>query len=70
MSKKALIVWGGWDGHEPKQVGAIVERELKTKGFKNIYLLGGGFYNFVWSSFNVEDCKDGLYFLVDHKDLY
>ena len=20
MKKKALIVWGGWDGHEPDQV--------------------------------------------------
>ena len=34
MSKKALVVWGGWDGHEPKQVGVIVERELKAKGFE------------------------------------
>jgi type 1 glutamine amidotransferase len=21
--KKALIVWGGWDGHEPKQVAEV-----------------------------------------------
>ena len=33
MSKKALIVWGGWDGHEPKQVAAIFERVLKDDGF-------------------------------------
>lgn len=34
MSKKALIVWGGWDGHEPKQVAAIFERVLKQDGFE------------------------------------
>ena len=33
MSKSALIVWGGWDGHEPKQVAEIFERILKEDGF-------------------------------------
>lgn len=33
MSKTALIVWGGWDGHEPKQVAEIFERVLKEDGF-------------------------------------
>ena len=32
--RKALIVWGGWDGHEPQQVAEIFERELKNKGFQ------------------------------------
>jgi type 1 glutamine amidotransferase len=32
--RKALIVWGGWDGHEPQQVAEIFERELKAKGFQ------------------------------------
>lgn len=32
--RKALIVWGGWDGHEPQQVAEIFERELKNKGFE------------------------------------
>jgi len=27
--QKALIVWGGWDGHQPKQVAQIFERVLK-----------------------------------------
>lgn len=31
---KALIVWGGWDGHQPKQVGEIIEKALKAKGFE------------------------------------
>ncbi|MFW5814729.1 MAG: ThuA domain-containing protein, partial [Spirochaetota bacterium] len=32
--KKALIVWGGWDGHEPQQVGSIAESILKDHGFE------------------------------------
>src|ERR1035438_3798581 len=32
--KKALIVWGGWDGHEPKQISAIFEKVLKGEGFE------------------------------------
>ncbi|MBN2301888.1 MAG: ThuA domain-containing protein [Lentisphaerae bacterium] len=31
--KRALIVWGGWDGHEPKQCVDIFGPWLKTKGF-------------------------------------
>ena len=31
--KKALIVWGGWDGHEPKQVGERFAACLKSEGF-------------------------------------
>lgn len=31
---KALIVWGGWDGHEPEQVAAIFERILKEEQFE------------------------------------
>ena len=30
--KKALIVWGGWDGHEPKQCADIVGAALKESG--------------------------------------
>jgi type 1 glutamine amidotransferase len=29
----ALIVYGGWDGHEPEPVSKIFEKELKAKGF-------------------------------------
>ena len=35
MSKKALIVWGGWDGHQPKQVAAIFDRVLREEGFES-----------------------------------
>ena len=32
--KKALVVWGGWEGHEPKAVGEVFERQLKQNGFE------------------------------------
>ena len=31
--QSALIVWGGWDGHQPKQVSEIFARVLKEEGF-------------------------------------
>lgn len=33
MNKSALIVWGGWDGHEPKQCADIFAPWLESKGF-------------------------------------
>jgi type 1 glutamine amidotransferase len=33
MARKALIVWGGWHGHEPEQVAQVFERTLETEGF-------------------------------------
>ena len=33
MSKTALIVWGGWDGHEPEQTSAIVRDLLTAQGY-------------------------------------
>ncbi|MBX3118016.1 MAG: ThuA domain-containing protein [Fimbriimonadaceae bacterium] len=32
--KKALIVWGGWDGHEPEKVAHFFEGILKDEGFE------------------------------------
>jgi len=32
--KSALMVWGGWDGHEPKQCVDIFAPFLQEKGFK------------------------------------
>lgn len=34
MKKKALIVQGGWDGHEPVQVSEIFRRTLEKEGFE------------------------------------
>lgn len=31
--KKALIVWGGWSGHEPKQCADLFAPILQSKGF-------------------------------------
>lgn len=31
--KKALIVSGGWDGHEPKEIGELFRSLLETEGF-------------------------------------
>ncbi len=32
--KNALVVCGGWDGHEPDKVGAIFSRMLEAEGFE------------------------------------
>jgi len=32
--KKALIVWGGWDGHEPAAVARILAGALEGEGFE------------------------------------
>jgi uncharacterized protein len=32
--KRALIVWGGWPGHEPEQGAAIVAAMLREEGFE------------------------------------
>jgi type 1 glutamine amidotransferase len=34
MAGKALIVWGGWDGHQPKEVGELFRRVLSEEGFQ------------------------------------
>jgi uncharacterized protein len=33
MSKQALIVWGGWDGHQPEEVAGIFGDVLREEGF-------------------------------------
>ena len=33
MRSRALIVWGGWDGHEPEQAAALVAEMLREDGF-------------------------------------
>ena len=34
MGKSALLVWGGWDGHEPKKCVDIFAPWLESKGFQ------------------------------------
>ena len=31
---QALVVWGGWDGHQPREVGELFQRVLIEEGFK------------------------------------
>jgi len=31
--KRGLIVWGGWDGHEPEAVAGIFQGILESAGF-------------------------------------
>ena len=35
-NRKALIVWGGWDGHTPKQSAEIVAGMLREEGFVDL----------------------------------
>lgn len=35
-TRKALVVWGGWDGHQPKEVGELFAGALRGKGFEVI----------------------------------
>ena len=34
MQRKALIVWGGWDGHQPREVADIFARVLRDERFE------------------------------------
>ncbi len=34
MAKRALIVWGGWEGHEPEAVTDIFAEVLRGKGYE------------------------------------
>lgn len=33
MTKRALITWGGWEGHEPDKVAALFAKDLREAGF-------------------------------------
>lgn len=33
MRKKAMVTWGGWDGHEPEACAKISEQILKDEGY-------------------------------------
>ena len=42
---------------------------LAAKGYQNVNL-HPGFYDFVWSAFNVADCREDLQFMENHTGLY
>jgi len=33
MTKRALILWGGWDGHEPQAVAQVFQGILEEGGY-------------------------------------
>jgi rhodanese-related sulfurtransferase len=45
-------------------------RELIDNGYREVYLLNQGLYHFVWSTANIENCKAGKTFLINHEGLY
>jgi rhodanese-related sulfurtransferase len=47
-----------------------VSKRLAAEGYTNVYLLYNGLYSIVWSSANVENCRDAAAILTDHKGLY
>ena len=36
MAKRALIVWGGWEGHEPEPVAGLFREILHGEGFETV----------------------------------
>lgn len=60
---KAILVYGN------NQEAFRIARQLTDQGYKQVSLLSS-FYEFVWSGFNVETCKEARTFLVDHEGLY
>jgi rhodanese-related sulfurtransferase len=47
-----------------------LSKKLTAEGYTNVYLLYDGLYSVVWSSANVESCRDAANILTDHKGLY
>ena len=39
--RKALIIQGGWDGHEPVQVSEVFARVLREEGFEVVTVTDG-----------------------------
>ena len=57
-----ILVYGNYDAY-------TFAKHLTDKGYAHVYLMPG-FYDFVWSGFNVESCKEAKKFVVDHQDQY
>jgi rhodanese-related sulfurtransferase len=60
-----FLVYGSNDAN-----GMLICQELIKKGYRNVFYLGSGFYHLVWTTYNIEDCKAGRAFLVDHEGIY
>lgn len=64
-SQPVLVYGGMGSGMAAKTSEALVK-----SGFRRVYLLYQGLYRFVWSTFNIESCRDGRMFLTHHDSLY
>ncbi|NEU06946.1 hypothetical protein GZH53_01360 [Flavihumibacter sp. R14] len=42
---------------------------MSERGYRNVFLMDG-LYDFVWSGFNVESCKEARNYIVNHEGLY
>ena len=36
MDKTALMVWGGWEGHTPRECVQVFAPRLEARGYRNI----------------------------------
>lgn len=63
-----VLVYGS--GQSMEDHSASICKKLTDQGFKNVYLLYPGLYRFVWSTANIENCKEGRDLLTDHDGLY
>ncbi len=52
------------------QSGVLICYNLVDQGYSNVYYMGQGFYHFVWTTANIENCLPGRAFLVNHEGIY
>jgi len=50
--------------------GVLISYNLVDMGFSHVYYMGQGFYHFVWSTANIENCQSGRALLVNHEGIY
>ncbi|MEP6595428.1 MAG: rhodanese-like domain-containing protein [Ginsengibacter sp.] len=61
-----ILIYGSYSGNTDIDIcKALIE-----KGYKNVYFLYQGIGRFTWACFNIENCKEGINLLTDHKGLY
>jgi rhodanese-related sulfurtransferase len=60
-----VLVYGSND-----HPGTQICLELINMGYRNVYYLGQGFYHFVWTTYNLENCFPGRAFLINHEGIY
>ncbi|MEO6221151.1 MAG: rhodanese-like domain-containing protein [Ginsengibacter sp.] len=61
-----ILVYGSYSGNTDVDIC----QQLIEKGYKNVYFLYQGIGRFTWACFNIENCKEGIDLLTDHKGLY